>query len=83
MAVDAPTRDDISSWAASAHWDMDGTPMMMKAWKKTGYSGFEEDEPTADEGGVILGDEDVDDELEAMQEELDTMMDEEGMTHSN
>ena len=77
--VDAPTRDDISSWAASAHWDMDGTPMMMKAWKKTGYSWFEEDEPTADEGGVILDDEDVDDELEAMQEELDTMMDEEGM----
>ena len=86
--VESPTRDDIASWAASAHWDMDGMPVMRKAWRKTGYSWFEEDEPTADEpepvvaeGGVIFGDEDDDDEenLEDMQEELDNMMDEEGM----
>jgi hypothetical protein len=86
--VEAPTCDDIASWAASAHWDMDGTPMMRKAWRKTGYSWFEEDEPTAMpdpvvvDGGVIFGDEDDDDEenLEDMLEELDNMMDEEGMT---
>jgi hypothetical protein len=65
--------------------------MMRKAWRKTGYSWFEDDEPTDEptaepetvvaEGGVIFGDEDDDDEenLEDMQEELDNMMDEEGM----
>ena len=59
--VEAPTCDDIASWAVSAHWDMDGKPMLRKAWKKTGYSWFKEDEPTADEtepvvaeGGVIF-----------------------------
>ena len=29
--VESPTHDDIASWAASAHWDMDGMPMMRKA----------------------------------------------------
>jgi hypothetical protein len=43
--------------------DMDGTPMMRKAWRKTGYSWFEKDKPTAEpepvvaEGGDIFGDE--------------------------
>jgi hypothetical protein len=67
--VEAPTRDNIAFWAASAHWDMDGTPMMRKAWRKTGYSWFEEDEPTAEpepvvaEGGDIFGDK-YDDDVE-------------------
>ncbi len=59
--VEAPTRDDIALWAVSAHWDMDGTLMMRKAWRKTRYSWFEEeDEPTVDpeqvhaEGGIIF-----------------------------
>ena len=59
--VEAPTRDDIALWAVSAHWDMDGTLMMRKAWRKTRYSWFEEeDEPTVDpeqvhaEGGVFF-----------------------------
>ena len=29
--VEAPTHDNIASWAASANWDMDGSPMMRKA----------------------------------------------------
>ena len=56
--------------------------------KKTGFSWFVEDEPTATpepvvaNGGVIFGDEDDDEEenLEDMQEELDNMMDEEGVS---
>ena len=31
--VESPTRNDIAFWAASAHWDMDGMPMMRKAWR--------------------------------------------------
>jgi hypothetical protein len=89
--VEAPTRDDIASWAASAHWDMDGTPMMRKAWRKTGYSWFkEEDEPTVDpeqvhaEGGVIFVNEEVDaidhyNDFDYDEEELNIMMEEEGM----
>ena len=29
--VKSPTCNDIASWAASTHWDMDGMPMMRKA----------------------------------------------------
>ncbi len=58
--IKSPNCNDIALWAASAHWDMDGKPMMKKAWKKTGYSWFVEDEPTAEaepvvaKGGVIF-----------------------------
>jgi hypothetical protein len=89
--IESPTRDDIASWAASAHWDMDGKPMMKKAWKKTGYSWFVEDEPTAEaepvvaEGGVIFLDEeeaaiDQHDDCDDMEDELEYMMEDEGMT---
>jgi hypothetical protein len=32
--MESPTCNKIASWAASTHWDMDGKPMMKKAWKK-------------------------------------------------
>jgi hypothetical protein len=35
---ETPTCDKIASWAASAHWDMDGKAMLLNAWHKTGYS---------------------------------------------
>ena len=89
--VEAPTCDDIASWVASTHWDMDGTPMMRKAWRKTGYSWFkEDDEPTVNreqvhaKGGVIFVNEEVNaincyDDFDYEEEELNIMMEEEGM----
>ena len=84
--VEAPTRDDISSWAASAHWDMDRRPMMRKAWLKTGYSWFvEEDKPPVDPTQVHGEGGEGDEEVDAInryfdEEELNIMMEEEGMT---
>ncbi len=89
--IESPTRDDIASWATSAHWDMDDKPMMKKVWKKTGYSWFVEDEPTAEaepvvaEGGVTFLDKeeaaiDQHDDCDDMEDKLEYMMENEGMT---
>ena len=65
--------------------------MMRKAWRKTGYSWFEEeDKPTVNpeqvhaEGGVIFFNEEVDaidhyDDFDYDEEELNIMMEEKGM----
>ena len=88
--VEAPTHEDVSLWAASAHWDMDGKPMMRKAWLRNGYSWFvEEDEPPVDPMQVCdkegKGDEEVDaidryDDYDFEEEVMNIMMEEEGMT---
>jgi hypothetical protein len=60
---------------------MDGKPMMRKAWMKTGYSWFvEEDDPAVD----LAHDEEVNaidhyDDYDYEEEELNIMMEEEGM----
>ncbi len=78
--VESPTCNDIMLWAATAHWDMDGKAMMVNAWHKMGYSWFDDDEPTSDLVQAAIDHFDDLEDLEVMQEELDDMLEEEGMT---